>query len=123
MKTWEETPMRTRGPKPKQAETAKPTATRIACMCMFQNCLNRADGKGCGHCAKFYVMGNRPPLVNSRCTCGPCNCSCTVVFPRNKRYTIALESEEERRFGTTKDLGGDDPKHRKFKVVCFVSIL
>jgi len=67
---------------------------RIACYCAKMSCLCRQDGSGCVVCVGLAASGILTK-DSSGCKCFVCRCSCDVLFPREKRQTIALKQAEK----------------------------
>jgi len=88
-----------RGAKPSKKAYA---SQRIGCYCYSMNCLCRQSGEGCVACETRKELDEQFLMQNQQtgslsCTCDVCNCSCSVVFPRDKRYDAAMEGEKIRR--------------------------
>jgi len=85
-----------RGKKPMQKTTV---CQRIGCYCFSMNCLCRQSGEGCVMCETRKQLGeaflSQDHSGALRCLCNVCSCSCSALFPRNKRQAAALEAQEE----------------------------
>ena len=80
--------------KEKKNPAKKKTKTQtIACYCFRMNDLLQASGGTYLSCTNMHIAGETKLVMENKrrkCKCDICACSCCVIFPRNRRYKVAL---------------------------------